>query len=217
MQSYIIMASLSFFATTAMAFTKCHTSEIARAAVEADAHNAHPGARVSLVGESFGSNLQATYTITIWANYRSRGYSDKYDAIVDKENCRLISLDLKEKNQPMKEGDSIIETEEVSIETKVNSDTLFSTNSSLAVLRLPHDERLDTAITLSYADYLAGASDETSAQQLMSQSIEQAGQAGGYLNLNYSIHRKNKYQIINRGSMVPIPICSEVILRNRDH
>lgn len=216
MKSIIFLCS--FAAMTSIASTECNTPQIARAVIRAIALVSHREMITDLVGGAIDSGEQSTYSI--WANYRYHSYSDKYEVIVEEGSCQLISLRLVERNQPIKNGDAFWDEEikEISLKTSINAETLFTHCDGRirceevykAVLKLP-DLSLYTTNQHVNAFYIAGESSEISHTELISQLINESNNAGGQLNVKYTIKRENKYREGMRGGVyAPRPICLKV-------
>ncbi|MBF0205931.1 MAG: hypothetical protein HQK53_03495 [Oligoflexia bacterium] len=80
----------------------CYTPKIARDAIRAIALISDRAMITDLVG-GLVSSVSNQDSYVIWANYRNHGYSDKYEVIIESRECRVLMLNLVDKNLPIKE------------------------------------------------------------------------------------------------------------------
>lgn len=80
-----------------------------------------------------------------------------------------------------------------------------------AVLHLPENLSSLTHIRHHNAFYRAGESSEFSADQLMSQLIDETTASNGYLDVNFLIHRRAQFEIRHTPSRASRRYCANVL------
>lgn len=183
------------------ALSDCSAAHVIKDAINAIAPLSRPELATDIIGWAIKSGRQKAYNI--WVNYRDNNFSDKYEAVVEAKDCKLISLRVVVQNQPIKEGSASWDDEilEIKTRTRINSSTLFLDPPTVnfdpyqkytAYLILPDlDQYVVTPHAL--ASQRQSKNQAEHELELITQLIQEAHNSGGYLDVNYVIERKSIY------------------------